>query len=123
MLAQITEQIRLELIIAATQRRPQKLHSLGQHLRQIQLGLAAAHQSDQHPTTVQRHKLEVQRRVIAAHRVENDIERPQVVQALQITGAHHATLGTERFAVRQPFGRADADPARIAERLAQLNGG
>ncbi|MCY1367403.1 hypothetical protein D9M69_543360 [compost metagenome] len=122
MLAQITEQIGLELIVATAQSRTQQLHTLCQHLGQIQLGLAAAHQTDQHPAAILRQQLEVQGRVIAAHRIENHIERPQIPQTLQIAITHHAALGAQRFAVRQSLCGADADPARVTEGFAQLNG-
>ncbi|MNI78901.1 hypothetical protein D3C73_1353180 [compost metagenome] len=122
MLAQIPEQIRLELIATTAQGRTQQLHALGQHLRQVQFRLAPPHQADQNPTAIGRHQFQVKRCVVAAHRVENDIERPQVAQAVQVVSAHHAALGAERFTVGQALGRADTDPARIAERLAQLNG-
>ncbi|MNG14263.1 hypothetical protein D3C84_980010 [compost metagenome] len=122
MLAQIPEQIRLELIATTAQGRTQQLHALGQHLRQVQFRLAPTHQADQHPTAISRHQFQVQRCIVAAHRVEDDIERPQVAQAVQVVRAHHAALGAKCFAVRKALSGADTDPARIAERLAQLNG-
>ncbi|MNR46263.1 hypothetical protein D3C85_1652060 [compost metagenome] len=56
------------------------------------------------------------------YRVEDDIERTQIPQAFQIVGANHTALGAELFAIGQPFGGPDTDPARITECLAQLNG-
>ncbi|RVD74405.1 HAD hydrolase, family IB [Pseudomonas koreensis] len=121
LLTQITQQISLELIVTTAQCRTEQLHTLGQYLRQVQFRLTPAHQTDQHPATVERHQLEVQRGVIAADRIEDHVKRTEVAQALQIIAAHYSALGAQRFAVGQTLGRADADPARVAERLAQLN--
>ncbi|MCY1454644.1 hypothetical protein D9M71_717240 [compost metagenome] len=98
------------------------MHTLGQHLRQVQLRLAPSHQANQHPTAISRHQFQVQRGVVATHRVEDDVEWPEVAQAVQIVSAHHTALGAERFAVGQALGRPDTDPARVTKRLAQLNG-
>ena len=66
--------------------------------------------------------MQIKRRVTGPDRIEDHVERGKVAQGLQIILAHHTALGTQCFAVRQAFCRADTDPARVAERLAQLNG-
>lgn len=121
-LTQVAEQVGLELVISGAQRRTQQLHALGQHLGQVQLGLPTAHQADQDPAAITGQQFEIQRCVIAPNRIEDDIERPQVAQAVQVIATDHPTLGSQSLAVGQTLFRPDADPARVAKYLAQLNG-
>jgi len=122
LLLQITQEVGLELIVAIAQGRADQLNALAQHLGQVQGGLASAHQTNIDPTTITGQQFQVERRVLPANRIEDHIERSEITQRLQVFAAQGTALGTERFAVGQSLGRADADPARTAECLAQLDG-
>ncbi|MNG33970.1 hypothetical protein D3C84_1203440 [compost metagenome] len=52
LLAQLADQVGLELLVTAAQGRAEQLDAFAQHLRQIEFGRAPAHQADQHPTAV-----------------------------------------------------------------------
>ncbi len=92
-------------------------------MSQVHLRLAAAHDADQHPATVQGQQFDVELGVARPHRVENDVERCKVAQPFKTFAAYHTALRTQFDAIGQPFGRADADPHRVTKRLAKLNPG
>ncbi len=121
LLGKVLQQIGLELIIPAAQGRAQQLDALAQHLRQIQLRLATAHQTDQYPAAIDGQQLYVQRGIVTADGIEDHVKRCKVLQTVDAVTAYNTALGTQLNAVSQTLGRADADPDRVTECLAQLN--